>query len=139
LEGPWTLLSDFNSILHKGDRIGGVDVIDRETKNFAECIQHRHLQEFNYEGPHFICTNKTIWSKIDRALHNELWYEAFAYTHVQLKAQGLSDHTPITLSFPHLPKPKNTFLFCDMWTKDHDFQAIVKGILVHSRKGSQLK
>ncbi|KAJ8453404.1 hypothetical protein Cgig2_008288 [Carnegiea gigantea] len=118
----------------EGDRIGGVEVNDGETKDFAECIQHCNLQEFNYEGPFFTWTNKTIWSKIDRALHNELWYEAFAYTHVQLKAQGLSDHTPVILSFPHLPKPKNTFLFCDMWTKDQEFKDIVKDIYAQQAK-----
>ncbi|KAJ8422223.1 hypothetical protein Cgig2_027508 [Carnegiea gigantea] len=133
------VLGDFNSVLHQGDRIGGVEVNDGETKDFVECMQHCTLQEFNYEGPFFTWTNKIIWSKIDRALHNELWYEAFAYTHVQLKAQGLSDHTPVILSFPHLPKPKYTFLFCDMWAKDLEFRDIVKARLAQPHRGSQLK
>jgi len=60
LAGPWSLLSDFNSVLHQGDRIGGVEVNDGETKDFAECIQHCNLQEFNYKGPFFTWTNKTI-------------------------------------------------------------------------------
>ena len=50
----------------------GVDVTDGETKKFTECIQQCNLQEFNYEWAFFSWTNKTIWSKIDRALYNEL-------------------------------------------------------------------
>ena len=100
IEDPWCILGDFNAVLHQGDRIGGVDVMDSETRDFAECIQACNLQEFQYEGAFFTWTNKTIWSKIDRAFHNELWYEAFSFTHVQLLTQGLSDHTPLSLSFP---------------------------------------
>ena len=48
LEGPWSLLGDFNLVLHQGDRIGGVEVNDGKTKDFTECIQHCNLQEFNY-------------------------------------------------------------------------------------------
>ncbi|KAJ8419759.1 hypothetical protein Cgig2_017670 [Carnegiea gigantea] len=103
-----------------------VDVTDGETKEFAEYIQQSNLQEFSYEGAFFTETNKTIWSKIDRVVHNGLWYEAFAYTHVHIMAQGLSDHTPVILSFPPLPKPKSTFIFYDMWTKDQGFKDIIK-------------
>jgi len=41
-------------------------------------------------------------------------------------SQGLSDHTPIILSFPHCPKPKSSFQFCEMWTKDQSSKDIVK-------------
>jgi len=51
---------------------------------------------------------------MDRAFRNDLWYEAFSFTHVQLLTQGLSDHTPLSLHFPPLPKLKTIFLFCDI-------------------------
>ena len=84
LEDPWVILGDFNAVLHQGDRIGGVEVTDGETKDFTECTQQCNLHEFQYEGAFFSWTNKTVWSKIDRAFHNDLWYEAFSFTHVQL-------------------------------------------------------
>ena len=58
---------------------------------------------------------------------------------MHLKAQGMSDHTPVILSFPPLPKPKSTFIFCDMWTKDQGFKDIVKHKLAHPHNGSKLK
>ncbi|KAJ8423803.1 hypothetical protein Cgig2_017236 [Carnegiea gigantea] len=38
-------------------------------------------------------------------------------------SQGLSDHTP--LLFPLCPRPKSSFLFCDMWVKGLEFDRIV--------------
>ncbi|KAJ8444593.1 hypothetical protein Cgig2_013872 [Carnegiea gigantea] len=73
---------------------------------FPACIQHCGRQEFSYEGAFFTLTNKTVWSRIDRALHNELWYESHDFIHVHYMSQGLSGHTPIILSFPHYPKPR---------------------------------
>ncbi|KAJ8430287.1 hypothetical protein Cgig2_024719 [Carnegiea gigantea] len=40
LEDPWCVLGDFNSVLHQGERIGGLAVTDGEVKDFAACIQH---------------------------------------------------------------------------------------------------
>jgi len=34
----WCVLGDFNSTLHKEDRIGGVDVLDSEISKFTEWI-----------------------------------------------------------------------------------------------------
>ena len=43
MDGPWSLVGDFNSVLYQGERIGGVDVQERETKAFAECLQQCNL------------------------------------------------------------------------------------------------
>ena len=58
---------------------------------------------------------------------------------MQLKAQGLFDHTVVTLSFPHLLKLKSTFIFYDMWAKDVEFSDIVKSKMPLSQRGSHLK
>jgi len=34
----WCVLGDFNSVLHKEDRIGRADVLDSEMSKFAEWI-----------------------------------------------------------------------------------------------------
>ncbi|KAJ8419892.1 hypothetical protein Cgig2_017702 [Carnegiea gigantea] len=107
LEDPWYALKDFNSVLHQGERIGGIEVTNRE--NASNIIDYKSLVM-----KVLFSLGQTIWSRIDRALHNELWYEGFAYTHVDYMTQGLSDHTPITMSFPHFLRPRNTFQFCDM-------------------------
>ena len=82
LDEPWCVPRDTNTVLHQGERIGGIEVNDGEINEFAYCLQQSGLQEFNYVGAFFTWTNKIIWSRIDRPPHNDLWYEAFAYTHV---------------------------------------------------------
>ena len=99
---------------------------DWEIKDFADCILQSGLHEFNYVGAFFTWTNKTIWSRIDRALYNDLWHDTFVFTHVNFMTQGLSNDTPITLSFPHCLEPKHSLIFCDMWTKDRKFKDLVK-------------
>ncbi|KAJ8439478.1 hypothetical protein Cgig2_006995 [Carnegiea gigantea] len=135
MDDPWCVLGDFNAVMHMGDRIGGLDVTEGETRDFVTCVSQCGLQEFPHEGSFFTWTNKTIWSRIDRVFHNAVWYDIIDYTHVQFKSPGLSDHTPIILSFPHCPRPRATFQFCDMWVLDKGFREIVKISL--SRLSSQ--
>ena len=138
INDPWCVMGDFNSILNQEDRIGGTIVTEGETKDFAESIHYCGLQEFNFEGAYYTWNNKHIWSRIDRAFHNSLWYAQHDFTHVQYISQGLSDHCPILISFPQCPKPKYSFLFCDMWAKDKEFKGIVRLCLSQTQKGSHL-
>jgi len=82
------------------------------------------LHELKSAGAYFSWTNKTIWSHIDHVFLNDLWYDSFDYTHSCYLANGLSDHTPIILQFPTLPKPSLVFQYCDMWSKHKDFPGI---------------
>ena len=66
------VLEDFNSVLYLGDKIGGTEVQDIEVKPLAECIASCELHEVNCRGPYFTWTNKTIWTRIDRAFINAL-------------------------------------------------------------------
>ena len=118
MNDSWCVMGDFNSILHQGERIGGSEVTANEMQDFGNCINTCGLQEFNYIGAFFTWTSRTIWSRIDRALHNSLWFDTFDFTHVVYQAQGLSDHSPISLDLPTCPKPRRSFQFCDMWVKD---------------------
>jgi len=40
-------------------------------KDFTDCIIHSGLYQFNFVGAFFTWTNKSMWPRIDRALHNE--------------------------------------------------------------------
>ncbi|KAJ8425230.1 hypothetical protein Cgig2_019119 [Carnegiea gigantea] len=66
-------------------------------------------------------TNKTIWSRIDKALINIHWYEVFDFIQNQYLTNGLSDHTPMMIQFPTSSKPQGKFQFCKMWCKHPDF------------------
>jgi len=63
----------------------------------------------------------------------------FDLTHVVYQANGLSDHTPIVLALVACPRPKKTFMFCDMWTKDAHFKQIVQTHMAKRGHGYALK
>ena len=107
-------------------------------KDIADCIMHSGLHEFNYITTFFTWKNKSIWSRIDQALHNEFWQDTFAQTQVTYMTQSLSDHTSITLSFPNWKKPKHLFLFHDMWAKDGSFKDIITQTKVKETQSSSL-
>jgi len=64
---------------------GGIDTNESERREFGDCILQCGLQEFKYVGAFFTWTNKQVWSRIDRALHNGLWFDLFDFTHVTTK------------------------------------------------------
>ena len=139
MEEPGCVVGDFNSILHQREGIGGNEVLDSELKGFSECLRQSSLQEFIHHGASFSWTNKTIWSRIDRALLNTLWYDTFDFTLVTYQSQSLSDHTPSTLDFYSYPKLKKTFHFYEMWAKDAMFKELVQHNIERSMPISKLQ
>ncbi|KAJ8422866.1 hypothetical protein Cgig2_031643 [Carnegiea gigantea] len=67
-----------------------------------------------------------------------MWHDSFAFTHVHFLTQGLSDHSPIALSFPCCPKLKSSFQFCDMRAKDEGFKDIIMSSIGHQLPNSWL-
>ena len=126
---PWCIIGDFNAILYKEDRIGGGEVLFSDIKDMQEFMENNELHEMKSIGPYYSWTNKTIKSRIDRALINEEWNAVFNYTQVRYEANSLSDHTPLMVQFLPSPKPKTRFQFCDMWARHADFHSIITSCL----------
>ena len=129
MDEAWCILGDFNSVLHQGDRMGGTDIQDSEIKSFADCISTCELQEMHCKGPYFSWTNKIIWTRIDRVFVNVYWYDLYGFSQVTYMANVLSDHTALVIDTPGGPKPRSSFHFCDMWTRDPNFYPLVKKCL----------
>jgi len=66
----WCVLGDFNAILHSEDRMGGTEVTDSEIRDFADSVFNCKLHEMRNTGAYYSWTNKMIWTRIDRVLHN---------------------------------------------------------------------
>jgi len=102
-QGPWCVMGDFHAVLSLRDSIGGDAVQHGEIQDFATCLQECKLQEVTSNGAYFTWTNKWVWSRIDRVVANNRWYQAMGFTQVSCLAEGLSDHTPVRLLFPSMP------------------------------------
>jgi len=76
-------------------------------------------------GPYFTWINKTIWTRMDRAFVNALWYDVFDFSQVVYMANSLSDHSAVVIDTPKCTRPSPTFHFRDMWTRDVAFLPLV--------------
>lgn len=47
---PWVVRGDFNVILHEEERLGGLDFIQQEATDFAQCINNYALSEVHFTG-----------------------------------------------------------------------------------------
>ena len=43
MDAGWCVLVDFNSVLHPGERMGGVEVCKWEIRSFANCLTQSGL------------------------------------------------------------------------------------------------
>ncbi|KAJ8419812.1 hypothetical protein Cgig2_000653 [Carnegiea gigantea] len=96
------------------DRRGGNEIQGKEIKVREDFMEQGDLQEMRWSGPYYSWTNKTIWSRIDRAVINIYWYNVFDFTQNQYLANGLSDHTSMMVKFPTTIKLKSRFQFYEI-------------------------
>ena len=100
---PWDVIGDFNSVLHPNERIGGNLIEEGDIRDSALCLQRSELHKVKSIGVFFSWNNKRVWSRIDRILANELWYELFDFTHLEYVSEpSFRSHTT-GAHFPSLP------------------------------------
>ena len=96
---PKCIIWDINGMLAIFDRIRGNKMVNSEIKEFVDCLANCNLQEMRSFSSYFSWTNKTVWSRIDRAFTNNAWHDDFDFIHVEYLYSGLLDHTPCASLF----------------------------------------
>ncbi|KAJ8422255.1 LOW QUALITY PROTEIN: hypothetical protein Cgig2_025875 [Carnegiea gigantea] len=134
---------DFNAAQYLQDRLGGDELQESEVREYAECIDHYELTEMGSFGAYYSCSNKRrngkkLWSRIDRAFINLEWVHLFDFTQVDYLAEGISDYAPLKIAFLNSPKSKQSFKYCDMWSKGSQFHTIVERALQKLPEGSKM-
>lgn len=76
VDKPWVLLGDFNNVLTRGERRGGVPVSLNEVQGFQNCVETCEVIDLKQYGYQFTWSNRQIGdsrivSKIDRIMGNE--------------------------------------------------------------------
>ncbi|KAJ8421531.1 hypothetical protein Cgig2_033905 [Carnegiea gigantea] len=79
---PWCIIGDFNAIIYKDDRVGRGDVLASDIKDMRDFMDLCELHKMRNIGPYFSWSNKTVMSRINRALINDSWYGLFDYIQV---------------------------------------------------------
>ncbi|XP_010555979.1 PREDICTED: uncharacterized protein LOC104825355 [Tarenaya hassleriana] len=74
--------------------------------DFEACITQSEIFDIPYKGFHFTWCNKSsshpLAVKLDRAMGNDSWQEAFPDAYAEFAAPGPYDHSPIILHMPSI-------------------------------------
>lgn len=123
MDCPWLLTGAFNTILSPSDRFNGAEPTSYEIQDFVDCYSELGLGSMNSHGPIFTWTNGRVWSKLDRALCNQLWFNSFNNSACEvMKFESISDHTPLVVSTDLvMPRGNSPFKFNNAIVDHTDF------------------
>ncbi|XP_024990681.1 uncharacterized protein LOC112524970 [Cynara cardunculus var. scolymus] len=129
---PWIVMGDFNSMLFPHDGFGGSSRRNIDMSDFFACVEDVEIFDMQYTGVHFSWNQKPnseggIMRKLDRAMANAEFTSKYHDATVHFHPAGLSDHSPVVLSFKGgLRKTRYGFKFDNLMAEHPDFLKIVK-------------
>ncbi|XP_044489107.1 uncharacterized protein LOC123213698 [Mangifera indica] len=96
---PWLIMGDFNAIKGPNEKIGGVSWGDTYCDDLNKCCGEANLDDLRYMGNQLTWSNcseghRRIACKLDRALVNENWKDAFEESLAIFLNPSISDHSP---------------------------------------------
>lgn len=72
----WSIMGDFNNIYKFDEKCNGTEVTPYNVKDFENCCLSVGLTNVRSIGCFYTWTNSSIWSKLDRAMENDIWVQA---------------------------------------------------------------
>ncbi|XP_071933034.1 uncharacterized protein [Coffea arabica] len=83
------------------------------------------LSTIDFDGSRFTWTNGSVWQRLDRALGNRRWSEAYPLSRVSYMARGRSDHNPLLIRCAGYRVRSSCFRFLNVWHRHPQFREIV--------------
>ncbi|XP_027178008.1 uncharacterized protein LOC113777167 [Coffea eugenioides] len=96
-------------------------------EEFNESMFRCGLSAMDFDGSKFTWTNGSLWQRLDRALTNGRWMEAYPVSRVSHLARGCSDHAPLLVKCtPRMGASSlASFRFLNVWARHPGFLAVV--------------
>ena len=92
---PWVVGGDFNAILKKEEKMGGLNAKIHSCKKFGSWVQDCNMNDMGFVGSRFTWKRGMVQERLDRFLCNDVWQgKNFSYKIVHLPRVS-SDHCPI--------------------------------------------
>lgn len=128
IKHPWLILGDFNSVINTEDRQGHAQVISYEVRDFLNCCFNLGFVDINFTSSIFTWTTRYFLSELDWAICNQDWFTNALYTTARFFPPGcILNHSPCVVSLFHSPKrPKNCFMFFNIWCEHDNFLIIIE-------------
>ncbi|XP_028186511.1 uncharacterized protein LOC114373180 [Glycine soja] len=98
-----------------------------ELQDFVDCYSDLGLGSINTHGPLYTWTNGRVWSKLDRALCNQAWFNSFGNSACEvMEFISISDHTPLVVTTELVvPRGNSPFKFNNAIVDHPNFLRIV--------------
>ncbi|KAK9667762.1 hypothetical protein RND81_13G009700 [Saponaria officinalis] len=127
----WLVLGDFNVIRDISERLSSSPPNLDDILVFNNCLLHCGLMDLQSSGCEFTWTNKQdgaarVWSKLDRAMVNNLWLAKFSSTFANFLPAGVSDHSPTLVTVLAEDLHPHRFSFLNCWSSMPGYHTLVQ-------------
>ncbi|KAL2904687.1 Catalase-peroxidase [Bienertia sinuspersici] len=100
---PWMVLDDLNEVTCTNEKLGGNQFKHGQCQDFNNFEDNAGMIDLGFQGNPFTWTNgregaAVIRERLDRAIANTKWLEAFPKTKVMHLTRTYSDHYPILVN-----------------------------------------
>lgn len=132
IQSPWDVLGDLNVTLTHEERLKGGEPVFESTEELENFTSLCELVDLNYTGVFHTWCNKQeglarVNAKLDRILVNLVWLQDLSWSDALFCNPGISDHSPGILHVTQQQKtPCRRFKFCNFWTNDPNYPAMVR-------------
>lgn len=83
---------DFNILSSMDERLSGATPRLAKIEEFNAALQSCGLSPIDFDGARYTSTNGRVWQRLDRALTNSSWIDAYDNFHISYLARGRSDY-----------------------------------------------
>ncbi|XP_022849901.1 uncharacterized protein LOC111371993 [Olea europaea var. sylvestris] len=136
---PWLIMGDFNNVLNFDEKCNGADVTSYEVKDFENCCLNVGITDMRSIGCFYTWRNGTKWSKLDRAMVNDVWIQADFNSIADFLPSGcIFDHSPCIVSlFEHEENKRKPFRFFNMSSNHENFHDVVQNYWEKEIRGTK--
>lgn len=127
VNGPWVVFGDFNCVFGAHEKRGGNPPSFTSCYDFQQMCTSCNLLDVVTKGLSYTWTNQRTYVRLDRALANLEWLEAWSFFECHTLTLSASDHCPNLLTCFQTATPfKSPFKFQNMWLKHPDFLQLIR-------------
>ncbi|PWA81906.1 RNA-directed DNA polymerase, eukaryota, Reverse transcriptase zinc-binding domain protein [Artemisia annua] len=125
---PWLVMGDFNVTMKTVEHSNGGSVITPDMQDLIDCMNNAELEDLYSTGLFYTWIKSpnnpqnSVLKKLDRAMVNGDFLEAFPNAGVEFMPYLISDHSPVKVSFPQsLEKKIKPFRFANYVANKEEF------------------
>ncbi|KAL0924645.1 hypothetical protein M5K25_005494 [Dendrobium thyrsiflorum] len=122
---PWVVMGDFNCCRFQNEKIGGTQIAASRLAPFNSLVFDVNLTDVPSSGNFFTWYNQRldqpIYSKLDRILSNDKWFDVFPSSSYNVLNSLISDHCPLILKTNIERRNNQRFMYKNYWSKNPEF------------------